>query len=50
MAALDRQHPRNLFDIRDLLAKEGVSDELRRAFIVYLISHDRPMHEVLASA
>ena len=48
VAALDRQHPRDLFDVRDLLANEGVSDELRRAFIVYLISHDRPMAEVLA--
>lgn len=47
MAALDRQHPRDLFDIRDLLANEGISDELRRAFIVYLISHDRPISEVL---
>lgn len=48
VAALDRQHPRDLFDVRDLLANEGVSDELRRAFIVYLLSHDRPMAEVLA--
>ncbi|GAA0332248.1 nucleotidyl transferase AbiEii/AbiGii toxin family protein [Sphingomonas oligophenolica] len=48
VAALDRQHPRDLFDVRDLLANEGVSDELRRAFIVYIISHDRPIAEVLA--
>jgi len=48
VAALDRQHPRDLFDVRDLLANEGISDELRCAFIVYLISHDRPMAEVLA--
>lgn len=48
VAALDRQHPRDLFDIRDLLANEGVSDELRLAFLVYLLSHDRPMHEVVA--
>lgn len=48
VAALDRQHPRDLFDIRDLLANEGISDELRRAFIVYLLSHDRPMYEVVA--
>lgn len=48
MAALDRQHPRDLFDIQDLLAQEGVSDELRQAVIVYLISHDRPIAEVLA--
>jgi predicted nucleotidyltransferase component of viral defense system len=48
VAALDRQHPRDLFDVRDLLANEGVSNELRKAFIVYLLSHDRPMGEVLA--
>jgi Nucleotidyl transferase AbiEii toxin, Type IV TA system len=47
LAALDRQHPRDFFDVRDLLANEGIDDALRRAFIVYLISHDRPMHEVL---
>lgn len=48
VAALDRQHPRDLFDVRDLLANEGIDDALRRAFIVYLLSHDRPMSEVLA--
>jgi hypothetical protein len=48
VAALDRQHPRDLFDTRDLMAKEGVSDDIRRAFIVYLLSHGRPMSEVLA--
>jgi predicted nucleotidyltransferase component of viral defense system len=48
VAALDRQHPRDLFDIRDLLAAEGIGDDLRQAFIVYLLSHDRPMSEVLA--
>ena len=47
VAALDRQHPRDLFDMRDLLANEGIDDDLRRAFIVYLLSHDRPMHEVI---
>ncbi len=49
MAALDRQHPRDLFDVRDLLANEGIGDELRRAFVVYLLSHGRPMFEVLAA-
>lgn len=49
VAALDRQHPRDLFDMRELLAKEGIDDDLRRAFIVYLLSHDRPMHEVLTA-
>jgi len=48
MAALDRQHPRDLFDVRDLLANEGIDDMLRKAFVVYLLSHNRPMAEVLA--
>jgi predicted nucleotidyltransferase component of viral defense system len=48
MAALDRQHPRDLFDVRDLLANEGIDNALRQAFIVYLLSHNRPMAEVLA--
>jgi predicted nucleotidyltransferase component of viral defense system len=48
VAALDRQHPRDLFDVRDLLANEGITDALREAFIIYLISHNRPMAEVLA--
>ena len=48
VAALDRQHPRDLFDVRHLLQNEGIDDSLRRAFVVYLVSHDRPMFEVLA--
>lgn len=47
-AALDRQHPRGLFDIKLLLENEGLTDETRQAFVVYLISHPRPMAEVLA--
>jgi predicted nucleotidyltransferase component of viral defense system len=47
VAALDRQHPRDLFDVRDLLANEGITDDLRKAFIVYLISHDRPISEIV---
>lgn len=48
VAALDRQHPRDLFDLRGLFAHEGLSDELREVFIVYLLSHNRPMGEVLS--
>jgi len=48
VAALDRQHPRDLFDVRDLLANEGLTDDLREAFVVYLLSHNRPMFEVLS--
>jgi predicted nucleotidyltransferase component of viral defense system len=48
VAALDRQHPRDLFDVRDLLANEGITPELRNAVVVYLVSHDRPIDEVVA--
>jgi len=30
VAALDRQHPRDLYDVRDLLAREGIDDKLRK--------------------
>ncbi len=48
VAALDRQHPRDLFDVQGLFAHEGLSDELREVFLVYLLSHNRPMGEVLS--
>ena len=46
-AALDRQHPRDLFDIHFLFANEGISDDLFKAFLIYLVSHPRPAHELL---
>lgn len=48
MAALDRQHPRDLFDVHGLLSNEGIDDAMRAAFVVYLLSSNRPMHEVLS--
>jgi predicted nucleotidyltransferase component of viral defense system len=47
-AALDRQHPRDLFDVRLLLAIEGITARLKDAFLVYLLSHHRPIAELLA--
>jgi len=47
VAALDRQHPRDLFDVRDLLATEGLKRPLMEAFLVYVVSHNRPMAEIL---
>lgn len=46
-AALDRQHPRDLFDVKLLLDKEGLTEEVRKALIVYLISSPRPIYELL---
>lgn len=47
VAAMDRQHPRDLFDVMQLFAHEGISPGIRRAFVVYLACHNRPVHEVL---
>jgi hypothetical protein len=46
-AALDRQHPRDIFDIMLLLNNEGINEAVRKAFLVFLISHNRPMAELL---
>ena len=46
-ATLDRQHPRDIFDVKILMENEGITDEIRTAFIIYLASHDRPMSELL---
>jgi predicted nucleotidyltransferase component of viral defense system len=47
VAAMDRQHPRDLFDVMQLYEHEGITPTIRRAFVVYLASHKRPIHEVL---
>jgi len=47
VAAMDRQHPRDLFDVMQLFAHEGITSGIRRAFVVDLASHNRPVHEVL---
>ena len=49
-AALDRQHPRDLFDVKLLYEHEGLTDDLFRAFMAYVASSSRPMHELLAPA
>lgn len=47
-AALDRQHPRDLFDVMPLLNDGGIATEIRQAFVAYLAGHRRPMAELLA--
>ena len=46
-AAVDRQHPRDLFDVKLLYENEGLTDELFRTFLVYVASFGRPPHELL---
>ena len=46
-AALDRQHPRDLFDVKLLFENEGITTKLFHTFLVYVASSSRPMHELL---
>lgn len=46
-AALDRQHPRDFFDIYHLFLNEGITEEIKLGFITFLISHARPMSELI---
>ena len=46
-AALDRQHPRDLYDVHLLYCHEGVTDDLFRAFLIYAACSGRPLHELI---
>lgn len=46
-AALDRQHPRDLFDIKEFLENDKFDKDLVKGFISMLLSHDKPLHETL---
>lgn len=47
VAALDRQHPRDLFDVWQLYESGGLSDGIMECFVIYIAGHNRPIHEVL---
>jgi len=47
VAALDRQHPRDLYDVKLLFENEGITDELFRTFLIYVASSNRWPHELL---
>jgi len=47
IAALDRQHPRDLFDIRNLINEIGYSAEIKDGFLFFLICSKRPLFELL---
>ncbi|RCV88425.1 nucleotidyl transferase AbiEii/AbiGii toxin family protein [Billgrantia montanilacus] len=46
-AAVDRQHPRDLYDVKLLYEQEGLTDDLFRTFLIYIASSSRPAHELL---
>ncbi|MGD1957618.1 MAG: nucleotidyl transferase AbiEii/AbiGii toxin family protein [Fulvivirga sp.] len=46
-AALDRQHPRDLFDVKYLLQNEGINEEIKKGLLLSILSSNRPIHELL---
>jgi len=50
VAAMDRQHPRDLFDVQWMFDSFGLPPEFVDCFVVYLAGHNRPVHEVLFPA
>lgn len=49
VAAMDRQHPRDLFDVWQMFESDGLTDAAVECFVTYLAGHNRPTHEVLFS-
>jgi hypothetical protein len=47
VAALDRQHPRDLFDVAVINQHTGLTPAVVDCFVGYLAGHNRPIHEVL---
>ncbi len=48
VAAMDRQHPRDLFDVMKLRESHGgISDTMRQVFLAYVSGHNRPINEIL---
>lgn len=47
-AALDRQHPRDLFDVAQFFARGGTVRDVKDGFLAHALGHTRPLHELLA--
>jgi predicted nucleotidyltransferase component of viral defense system len=46
-AALERQHPRDIFDVKSMLQKIGFTEEIKQGFLFFLLCGKRPIDEVL---
>ncbi len=46
-AALDRQHPMDLFDLHYMLENEGITKSIKEGFLFTLLSSGRSMHDIL---
>lgn len=46
-AALERQHPRDIFDVKSMLQEVGFTEEIKQGFLFFLLCGKRPIDEVL---
>lgn len=46
-AALDRQHPRDLFDVSQFFSRHKITEEIKNGFLALALCHNRPLHELL---
>ena len=46
-AALERQHPRDIFDIKNMLQEIGFTEEIKQGFLFFLLCGKRPIDEIL---
>jgi hypothetical protein len=49
VAALDRQHPRDFFDVREMFVEGHFDAGVVDCFVCYLAGHNRTIHDVLFS-
>ncbi|HEY0855675.1 MAG TPA: nucleotidyl transferase AbiEii/AbiGii toxin family protein [Albitalea sp.] len=47
VAAFDRQHPRDWFDVLHMRQRQQLTPDVLDCFVAYLAGHNRPVHEVL---
>jgi predicted nucleotidyltransferase component of viral defense system len=47
VAAMDRQHPRDIFDVMKMREQHELDGSIIDCFVAYLAGHNRPVHEVL---
>ena len=46
-AAMERQHPRDIFDIKNMLNTIGFTEEIKQGFLFFLLCGKRPIDEIL---
>jgi predicted nucleotidyltransferase component of viral defense system len=46
-AALERQHPRDIFDVKNMLQEIGFTEEIKQGFLFFLLCGKRPIDEIL---